>query len=619
MNISILHLSDLHIVAKDGSYSEILKNLISDVKEQCHYLKHIILVITGDIINEAKYTKENETAIINFFQDLKEEIGEKVIGVEIVPGNHDKEQDDINKELLKEKREQDEICHIGEKEWDYYLISYKKYLILMNRIREVFNKNSRHINNSFYVENIDMSDLKIIFINMDTAWSSYGGKTDKRKLCIDERQLYELKDVYQKEKKKDDKKCITIMTAHHSLNWLKEKDESTITPWMLNQEYFNIDCFLCGHTHDRQINTFFDTQKSYITLVTGIGWGEKTPLEEKNGHRYSIYNMNINNNYIEIIIRKTRADGKFDIDNDVLLTQEEKEDKKIYRPLNPLKARPKITIPVYGNNDIRNEYLFVDEKVMSDIKKITEMFYDVANHMSLFCAMHVKDFFVKYELNKSSKGTVVKQEIYDDYFYKNRQNDKIDELFTNIRNKKIIYDNFVAFLRELCGTVVTELADKFSYIRYARLHFRKYYKADDGNILYIAFCQAILGKESPPSIRDIRYEESMIKIAFDKQTSFVYTHNKAYNPLPMAKSPYDDFITMVMHSGANCYNYKDGRKNIVYPFISASLSIACSENSNLLDILNYLDIGGFIFKMVYDYVALFKIDMIKFIKNVEEQ
>lgn len=44
----------------------------------------------------------------------------------------------------------------------------------MNRIREVFNKNSRHINNSFYVENIDMSDLKIIFINMDTAWSSYG-------------------------------------------------------------------------------------------------------------------------------------------------------------------------------------------------------------------------------------------------------------------------------------------------------------------------------------------------------------------------------------------------------------------------------------------------------------
>ena len=165
MNISILHLSDLHIVAKDGSYSEILKNLISDVKEQCHYLKHIILVITGDIINEAKYTEENETAIINFFQDLKEEIGEKVIGVEIVPGNHDKEQDDINKELLKEKREQDEICHIGEKEWDYYLISYKKYLILMNRIREVFNKNSRHINNSFYVENIDMSDLKIIFIN----------------------------------------------------------------------------------------------------------------------------------------------------------------------------------------------------------------------------------------------------------------------------------------------------------------------------------------------------------------------------------------------------------------------------------------------------------------------
>ena len=43
MKISILHLSDLHINTKSGTYSGTLKNLINDVKEQCINLKNIIL------------------------------------------------------------------------------------------------------------------------------------------------------------------------------------------------------------------------------------------------------------------------------------------------------------------------------------------------------------------------------------------------------------------------------------------------------------------------------------------------------------------------------------------------------------------------------------------------
>mgnify|MGYP001139969734 FL=1 len=281
MNICILHLSDLHINTKNGSYSEVLGNLINDIKDQCSNLKRIILVITGDIIDQAHFSNDNYEIAIKFFKDLQLAIGNKIVGIEFAPGNHDKERQEINNELINKERNKDEISNITDTDWEYFLIPYKKYLQLINEIRLLFNKNSVTIKNTYYVEAIDEKDFKIIFINLDTSWSSYGGNADKRNLCIDEKQLNNLKESYQKEKREDNKKIITIMTAHHPLNWLKEKDESYISSWLLNTEYFNIDFYLCGHTHDRQIKSLFDTYKSYITLVTGIGWDEKTPEEER--------------------------------------------------------------------------------------------------------------------------------------------------------------------------------------------------------------------------------------------------------------------------------------------------------------------------------------------------
>lgn len=618
MDISILHLSDLHIIDKNGTYSEILGNLINDIKEQCLHYKHIILVITGDIINKATYTDKNQEIVLSFFSTLKKEIGDKIVGVEITPGNHDKEQHEINKALVNNYRKSENITNINITEWDYFLVSYKKYLNLANRIRRIFNKNSILLTNSYYIEEIDELDFKIIFLNLDTSWSSYGGNADKRNLCIDERQVNDLKEEYQKIKRETSKKYVTIMTAHHPLNWLKEKDETFISPWLFNSEYFNIDFYLCGHTHDRQIKSFFDTYKSYITLVTGIGWDEKTPDEERNKHRYSIYNLNIKNGSCEIIVRKTRSDGLFDYDNDILLTNEEKDDKRIYIPLKPFSIKPKITIPIYQNDKIKNEYLFIDNHILEMIKNISTVFYEVANHMALFQAMHIRDFFVKYELNKTSKGTVTKHTIYDNYFYKNIDNQKVDDLFDNIVNNSIIYYNFISYLRELCGTLISELKDKFEEIEYIRLHFRKYFKTENEHELYVAFCQAILEDISTPPIRDIDYNDSMIKIAFEQNKSFVYNHNKTYNPLPMSNSIYQNFITMAPSINKNIHTYKDNRKDVTRPYLTASLSITCKQKTNILDILNYLNIQEFIFKLVFEYATLFKINMSKFIEAREE-
>lgn len=615
MNISILHLSDLHIVSKNGAYSEVLKNLIDDIKKQCTYLKHIILVITGDLIDQAKFTQENTNVAISFFNDLQKAIGDKIVGVELVPGNHDREHNDIISSIIEDNRENINLNKIESKSWNYYLVSYQSYISLANEIRLIFNKNSKKINNTYYVETIDEINFKVIFINLDTSWASLGGSIDKRKLCIDETQLNGLKEMYQKEKRNANKKYITVMAAHHPLNWLKEKDEAFINSWLLNSEYFNIDFYLCGHTHDRQIKSFFDMYKSYITLVTGIGWDEKTAEEQKDKHRYSLYELNLSNNSCEITIRKTCADGTFDYDNDVLLTNEEKEDKKIYLPLNQNENKPKIEIPVFRNENIFKEYLFIDKNILEKMKKISQFFYDVSSHMALFQATHIRDFFDNYELHKSSKGTITKSKVYDDYFYNGMQDSNVSKLFENIKNNDILFTQLVSFLRELCGTIVRELKNKFCDIEYMRLHFRKYYKTQSGEHLYIAFCQAISEKdETPPTIRDLNYD-SMIKIAFEKNKSLVYIHNKEHNPLPMKNDKYENFITMSPNINSNIYTFKEDREHVTRPFLSASLSIRCKTDSNILDVLNYMDISSFIFKIVFDYVELFRIDMEKFINS----
>lgn len=613
MNICILHLSDLHINTKNGSYSEVLGNLINDIKDQCSNLKRIILVITGDIIDQAHFSNDNYEITIKFFKDLQLAIGNKIVGIEFTPGNHDKERQEINSELINKERNKDEISNITDTDWEYFLIPYKKYLQLINEIRLLFNKNSVNIKNTYYVEAIDEKDFKIIFINLDTSWSSYGGNADKRNLCIDEKQLNNLKESYQKEKREDNKKIITIMTAHHPLNWLKEKDESYISSWLLNTEYFNIDFYLCGHTHDRQIKSLFDTYKSYITLVTGIGWDEKTPEEERNKHRYSIYILDTINDSCEIIVRKTQTNGIFDYDNDILLSDDEKIDKRIFMSFSSPNIKPKIKIPKFINNHIQNEYLFVDKKILEQVKLISIIFYEVSNHMALFQSMHIRDFFVKYELNKTSKGTIEKQELYDDYFYKNKDDRNIVSLFDKINNNSIIYKNFISYLRELCGTLASELKEKFDEIVKVRVHFRKFFKTETDNELYIAFCQATEENNFPPAIRDISYDNSIIKILFENGTPLVFIHNKKLNPLSMEKSIYKDFITMAPNITKNTYVTRKNQKDVTRPYLTSSLSITFSSNSNLLDILNFFGIEDFIFKLVYNYVSLFKINMEKFI------
>ena len=54
-DFTILHLSDLHINGTGKGLTPLLKNLLSDIKEELKPVDNVILVITGDIIDKANY------------------------------------------------------------------------------------------------------------------------------------------------------------------------------------------------------------------------------------------------------------------------------------------------------------------------------------------------------------------------------------------------------------------------------------------------------------------------------------------------------------------------------------------------------------------------------------
>lgn len=64
-DFTILHLSDLHVDESKGRPNILLYNLLHDIENEMKYSDNILIVVTGDLINQAKY--ENKKRVIDFF------------------------------------------------------------------------------------------------------------------------------------------------------------------------------------------------------------------------------------------------------------------------------------------------------------------------------------------------------------------------------------------------------------------------------------------------------------------------------------------------------------------------------------------------------------------------
>lgn len=635
----ILHLSDLHIKntgAKKGSaatYSTALKKLIADIADQTMNKENIIIVISGDIIDQGKYDLHKDAAI-KFFEKLKEKLHDKVHSLVIVPGNHDKHRTKVNSLISKSHMEVDlksdnnPYCN---DEWQVYKDSYGEYFELLNKIQNIFGVKVE-TQNSFYTKLVTINNINICFVCIDSSWCSHTSN-DNRKLRIGDYQFKILNDEYKSIKSELEEKNLdidlTIAVSHFPLNWLNETEEQLCNDYFLSEEFLNVDILMCGHVHDFSVVNYFNHNHSLLTLVTGIGGGIDNPNEEKNqNHRYSLYTLNLFYNSCDIVMRKTKGDSNFDYDYSIYAGEHEIRDNKLRYPLKVKESSAYIRVNSLEPSNTKS--LFIDKVLLEKIPSVSKA-------ISLF-STNISEIYNRYKDTLIKKILSIRFPNYDEYnsnvekeekekyntaldeingyFYGNKNlSQELESLLINIKRT----NDFNGFLNEICTSTVVEISECFSEETHIRAHFR-WHNNDDNKDEYPMLCQYsnLPDSEKKDGMQIIKWG-GLIEPAFNTKEPIVYSANKFSNSV---KTSWDDFITIIPTFSNFSHDIRIAkRKRESRPVLTFGISIKnpiTKQDHLILYLLGFLRFDQVLTTIIDDYMRLFKIGAEEFLLEIQK-
>lgn len=610
---SVLHLSDLHIKGKN--LSKTLDNLLKDIKEQALSLNKIIIVVSGDIIDRGDYAKNKNGSII-FFQKLKDTLSDKVIDIHIVPGNHDRirnTQTSLSSMAMQSNQVKGTID-----EWKVQEEGCASFLELSNNIYKIFKKKKK-LRQTFGVEVLKVYNMNVAIIRMDSSWISYGAPDENHSLIIGEYQREQLIADYQKIvnelEAKNENITLTFAIAHHPISYLKPSEEDKVKECLINNEYLNVDYFMCGHTHERAISNWFNHERALTTLITGIGWDHNDPkiesLKTKEEHRYSIYLFDYDNNVLDIIMRKTQINGVFDYDYSLYISETEKNTKKIFYPLKFRQEHP--YMPLNALNSTK--HLFVDNYILEIIKSVSIAQIEFRVKCTNLCERYKHDYleclldFMDINSKEYKDAYVM---LYDRFF------DPDSELILEedpifLKEPNISYEHFTSYLQELLNYFAEIFSQCFDSDVDLRTHFRLYNEENDTYDQICRYSNKESGDTDPP--RSMPWG-GLIEHAFKTKSAVVYSANKDENILVPPK--WDDFITVVpkFHKYEIHKRKKQGGDKI-RPILSFGVSVKSPLHdtkflSPQLHVMEFLGIDDCLKDIIDEFVKYFPVDYSKY-------
>lgn len=612
-NIYILHLSDLHIVAHGAEYGLPLKKLIADISEQLSDYNNIILVVSGDIIDKGNYCEENIKATLEFFTDLKKALENKVVDVEIVPGNHDKERNEINEAIIKSI--QHYSTEMNENIWNFLLTSYKGFLDLYNEILKIFAIDKKSpIKNSFGVDSVRIQDKEIIFIRIDTAWGSYS-KDDSWNLQVGEYQEKCLVREYRKYianfNDRSSSNLITIAISHHPLNLLTQQDESNCNNLFLATDQLNVDILLCGHVHKLSLAHYFNHEHSLLTLVTGIGGDDNN----EGNHRYSIYSLNLINNSCDIIMRRS-GNNQFDYDYSIYTGRKESSYKKLTYPIRVRESHS--FIEMTAPEIIKNRRKFLDQNLLDKIPQISIALSDFSRIMSQKNITYINDFMDQVILGENFDGDF--SDIYtklEGYFIYHNDNSGSEKAVNDTIKEYYKSNAFRAFLQELCDVLVDCLEDCFSKDTRIRAHFRVFNKSN-GEFKSLCVSNNSKGSEEKKYPQTIKWN-NFLKLAYTTKTPIISSANPNLNEV---NTDWDDFLTIIPDCTGIDYTFTKEKRNAKFendkrPWLTFGLSYKSSNksNSDVFYVLSFLGFQNILKSILDDYIDIFKLNLQDLVKD----
>ena len=333
-DFTILHLPDLHINGTGNSLSRIMINLLEDIENEMEPVNNVILVVTGDLVHQAKY-KEYKDNILSFFSQLSNVLMGKIRDAYFVPGNHDREHKPLDTQIIDEYNYKNSDQFYSSY-WQYMKIGYIEYITLINEIYKILGI-EREEKNTYSVRVSGIRDKRICFISFDTAWSSMGGVNDERKLKLGKFQSDEIYRQYQKELE-NGPFDLTIALGHHPLEWLEGTEETAIQAELLSKNRLGANVYISGHIHNRDVINWQNNRHSMTTLVSGIGWPDGSENHTYT-HVYSSYTFNLDLNSIDVYVRSSNEDNHFRPDFRIYTTNMEEKNRKIVMPINIVKTQ----------------------------------------------------------------------------------------------------------------------------------------------------------------------------------------------------------------------------------------------------------------------------------------
>lgn len=651
-DLSVLHISDLHIEGGRERYSRLLESLIKDIKKQVSIIEEgkLVIVVTGDIIH-----KGDKSAVIpayKFFEDLQRAIGDKVIKIYIVPGNHDKKRTEENKFLVDAYRsmcrfsfgrERKPAEHFGDEFfssfWRYHIESYQEehgsgYLELTQKVYQLFGmsedevKNSEYITDTFGVDVIKINGRKYNFVLLNTSWSCIDDD-DNRNMIFGTFQLKRIEQQFQKYvvEMDDDIRGLTIVLGHHPIDTFIGEEEDRLFANMISFEMLDADVYMCGHTHDKAVINWSNNRHTINTLVSGIGWPERAEDARSNhvgDHTYSIYIFNMDANSVDVFVRGTGFDGKFIPEFKIYTTESEMDSKKIVFPIRSKQAQAHFALSAV-EPDVAKTY-FMSNSLLQFLR-------DYALHIGQFCGImtdemnndrnYVYDDIIYEESDTENGIDVDSKAVYDEngdideelYNYLFRFGDingipqNVKEYFSKYRCS--INGMFLGFLQKMCAKIIQVfVGDDIRDGEIIRAHFR--YLVDKRSFLYRRLCMSfndITVLHDNNDVSEMKYSD-LIKSSFELQKGLVYDANMGVCENKL-KNKWKNFITIVPIFDGNKYTKRmpTGRNAKEYPYITFGLTTNTNRFNWLFYCMDYFSIKTVLEEIIEQYVQLFDIDL----------
>lgn len=650
VDISILHLSDLHIEAKGAGYSRVLKSLLDDIKIQTKDLanRSLIVVVTGDIFDKGpayedkKHPHKAYDNALKFFTDLKEILKDKVLRIYFVPGNHDKFRSTLDEYLssaCRESMSKSLDAEFYDKVWPSFLENYKKttgtgYLDLFQQVYKLFFPASESfsieersfLKNTFGVDTFTLNEKNYCVVMLNTAWTCL--KSDDRDLFIGDFQFKNIQDEFE-DKFSSEPPDLTIVLGHHPTSCLHGKEEDKLLKQLVSFDLIDANLYICGHRHDQTTFNWSNNRHSLNTFISGIGW-PKEPSKDYVGIRtYAYYNIDSEANAIEFHMQATIHDGSFKPNFSVYTgdTVDETHHQKTSMtvPLRAEKAQQYIELSRAGSEDSKAYYLSTDlikyiQNYQNIIARIcfesSRAFDDVSSEMYMEVAD--KEFPIKDDEDsvKTESDTWWDYFINDDEDIREKYRADIKMYFDKYKEKA--YSLFHSYLFQICSIMGKQFSmDAPEDV--IRFHFR--YLSQSTQI-YKNLCVSL--DKDDYKVRDIKYGQ-LIKAAFEAKKSLIYSVNKTYAEGGISER-WKDFITVIPSFAGNkiIVRGSKGKQSQELPAITFGVTIGSEKYENLLYSLDFFHIEDIINSLIDYFFSYFVFDLAGFcewydINGIEEE